>query len=149
MADLRALLQERGYDDVRTHLQSGNVVVATRQAPGKVARTIEQAVAERFGFDVDVIARSGDELAAIVAADPLGDVAGEGKWHFVVFWDAKPDVAKLRELVTDETLEANGREVYIWCPTGVQGSKLMNRLDGTFRNWNTVTKLLEMVEDDR
>ena len=146
MADLRALLQELGYDDVRTHLQSGNVVVATRQAPERVVRTIQRGIAERFGFDVDVVARTGDELAGVVAADPLVDVATQGKWHFVVFCDAKPDVAALRELVTDETLEANGRELYVWCPTGVHKSKLMNRLDGTFRNWNTVTKLLEMVQ---
>ena len=156
MADLRALLSERGFPDVRTLLQSGNVVVGADRPPEAVAREMEAAIEERFGFAVDVIARTGEELAQVVAADPLGDVATDGSKHFVVFLSEAPDPTALEALLAREfapdVLRASGRELYVWCPDGMRDSALMKALGkhapgpvATVRNWNTVTKLLAMV----
>ena len=156
MADLRALLTDMGYDDVRTHLQSGNVVLATRKAVGKVGPAIEKQIRERFGLDIDVIVRTGDELAEIVAANPLAKVVTDPSRHFVVFLSAAPDRAALRELTGEdfapEQIVARGRELYAWCPGGFADSRVMKALgrqklapSSTFRNWKTVTKLAEMV----
>jgi uncharacterized protein (DUF1697 family) len=156
MADLRALLEGVGYADVRTLLRSGNVVLATDQAPGDAARAIEDAIAERFGFDVSVIVRTGEELAAIVAANPHADVATDGSRHHVAFLDAEPDPAAIEELAAQdfepERLSARGREIYVWCPNGLRDSRAIKalsekRLDvtATVRNWNTVTKLAAMT----
>jgi uncharacterized protein (DUF1697 family) len=159
MADLRELLSELGYEDPRTHLQSGNAVFETGEAPEKAARRIEQAIEERFGFPVDVMTRTADELAAVVAANPLGDVATDGAKHLVAFLSEAPDEAALarlaeRDLGTDR-FAVGEREVYVWCPDGVRNSQAFAALTAakasptaTARNWNTVTKLLDMASPD-
>src|SRR5438093_786148 len=83
MADLRGLLTEMGYDGVRTHLQSGNVVLGTKQAPEKVGPAIERQIRHRLGLEIDVVVRTGAEIAEIVVANPLGDAATDGSRHFV------------------------------------------------------------------
>jgi uncharacterized protein (DUF1697 family) len=141
---------------VRTLLQSGNVVVSTAKKPETVARELEQLIAERFGFDVDVIVRTGEELAEVVAADPLGDEVTDGRTYFVVFLSAAIAAGALSELEAQDfapdRFTAQGREIYVWCPNGMRDSRLMKELGkaktaptATFRNWNTVTKLLELV----
>src|SRR5687768_14768715 len=128
MADLRELLAGAGFEDPRTHLQSGNVIVGTRKRPGTVARELERAIAARFGFDVDVVVRTAEELAAIVAHDPFAGVATDPKRYGVAFLDAEPDAKKLKELLardfSPERLHAHGRELYTWHPDGFQRSQL-------------------------
>jgi len=152
MAELRALLEELGYADVRTLLQSGNVVFTGPKA--KAREKLEAALAERFGFDIDVILRTMDELHQVVEADPFGAEAAEPTRYFVVFLDAKPDAGALRAIseqdFAPDKLAANGRELYAWCPDGMQNSRLMKALGrpglagtATVRNWSTVNKLLE------
>jgi uncharacterized protein (DUF1697 family) len=156
MADLRALLEELGYEDVRTHLQSGNAVLATGDRPAAVATAVEEGMAERFGMDVGAVVRTAKRLAAIVAADPLGEVASDPARRMVIFLPAAPDRAALRALAEedfgDERFEASGLEVYAWCPGGIGRSRLMAALGdarltpgGTARNWRTVTRLAEMA----
>jgi uncharacterized protein (DUF1697 family) len=156
MADLRALLQAAGFEDVRTHLQSGNVVLETAEPPDAAARIIEERIAERVGFDVDVIVRTTEELEDVVAHSPFADVATDGSRHFVVFLPSEPDAAVLQELAEQDfdpdQFGARGREIYAWCPNGMRDSKLMRALadprlapTGTVRNWNTVTKLLALA----
>jgi uncharacterized protein (DUF1697 family) len=157
MADLRALLTEAGYAGVQTYTQSGNVVLTGSGSTAKLERDAERLIAERFGFDVPVIGRSRDELAAVVALNPLGDVATNPKRYQVSFLAAEldPDViATLRGAATgNERLAAHGRELYAWHPDGVARSKMWNALAGkglgttaTARNWTTVTTLLEMAD---
>jgi uncharacterized protein (DUF1697 family) len=152
MADLRALVSDLGYSDVRTVLGSGNAVFTGPQA--KAREKLEAGLAERFGFDVDVILRTMDELHAVVEADPFGAEATVATRYFVVFLDAAPDADALGKLMdqdfSPDRLAANGRELYAWCPDGMQGSRLMKALGkpglagtATVRNWSTVNKLLE------
>ena len=159
MADLRALLQDAGFENVRTHLQSGNVVLETGDPPDEAARTIEERIAERYGFDVDVIVRTAPELADVAANSPFADVATDGARHFVVFLPSEPDAAALAELAEQDfepdRYAARGREIYAWCPNGMRDSHLMRALadprlapTGTVRNWNTVTKLLALARPD-
>jgi uncharacterized protein (DUF1697 family) len=156
MASLRELLADAGFEDVRTHLQSGNVVLSTTSAPAEAGRAIEEAISGRLGLSIDVIIRTGQELAEVVAAKPLGDVATDPSKHFVVFMPGEPDSAVMRELAAEDfspdRFSARGRELYVWCPDGMRDSRLMKLLTrrrvaetSTVRNWNTVTKLLEMV----
>ncbi len=152
MADLRALMGELGYEDVRTVLQSGNVIFTGAKA-GAQAK-LESALADRFGFEVDVVLRTVEALEAIVAHDPFGDEADDLKRSFVVFLPGKPDAARLAELEAEDwspdRFAAHGSELYAWCPDGMQGSRLMKALGkpgiaatATFRNMSTVRKLLE------
>ncbi len=158
MPELRSLLSEAGFADVRTYVQSGNVVLSSRAAPAKVGAKAERLIAERFGFDVDVIVRTAQELAEVVARNPLAEVAENPKRYQVSFLDAEPDadvVASISGLaVAGERVVAIGRELYAWHPNGVARSKLWAKLAAagglgvraTARNWTTVTTLLEMAD---
>jgi uncharacterized protein (DUF1697 family) len=152
MADLRALLGELGYEDVRTVLQSGNIVFTGAKA--KAQATLEAALEERYLFAVDVVLRTMDELRAVAEHDPFRDEADDLTRYFVVFLPAKPNAARLAGLEAEDwspdRLHAHHRELYAWCPEGMQGSRLMKALGkpgiaetATVRNMSTVRKLLE------
>jgi uncharacterized protein (DUF1697 family) len=156
MPELRALLGDAGFEGVRTYVQSGNVVLSGGGPAPEVAARVEALIEDRFGFSVDVIARTGDELAEVVARNPLADVAVDPKRYQVSFLDAEPDPAVLERIAAlcaePERLVAIGRELYAWHPDGIGRSKLWAKLGGnglgvraTARNWRTVTTLLEMA----
>ena len=96
MADLRDLLAGLGYTDVRTHLQSGNAVFSTGSRAVTVAADIEEALAEKVGVRASVVVRTGRQLTAAMAADPLSDIADNGSRHFLGFLSGKPDPARWR-----------------------------------------------------
>jgi uncharacterized protein (DUF1697 family) len=159
MADLRSALEEAGYEDVRTLLQSGNVVLtpATGTAGG-LAEDLEHLVLERFGFDIRVVVRTAGELARVVARSPVPDPA-DGSRFLVAFLSEEPPRGAFRppDLPpgSAEQWWPRGREVYVWCPDGLQNSPIMMhfgtlRLDAavTVRNWNTVTALADLANRD-
>jgi uncharacterized protein (DUF1697 family) len=158
MPELRAVLTEAGFADVRTYVASGNVVLSSSRAPASVGAEVERLIADRFGFDVDVIVRTRDELAEVVARNPLADVAVEPKRYQVTFLDSGPDPDVLGRLdlsaFEPELLVAIDRELYTWHPEGIGRSKLWAKLSGkglagqgTARNWTTVTTLLAMADE--
>jgi uncharacterized protein (DUF1697 family) len=157
MADLRALLASLGYEGARTHLQSGNAVIDSRAKPERVKRAIEQGLADELGVDVEVFVRTRDELADVVARDPLGELADNPSRYLVSFLSGEPTATGVREAeavdVEPERFVVSGREIYAWHPDGVHASKLAKVLSekrlgvtATARNWNTVTKLLELAD---
>jgi len=158
MPELRDALEDAGFGDVRTYVQSGNVVLSTRASPKTVARMCEQAIAERFGLDIAVIVRTSDELAEIVRRNPLKKVATNPKRYQVSFLAADPEPAVLPKLeaaaAPEERVVLVGRELYAWHPDGIGRSRLWAQLAGkglgvaaTARNWTTVTKLLELASE--
>ena len=153
MADLRRLLEEAGYEDVRTHLQSGNVVLSSSLTPRKLEAKLEQQLAAGLGLDVQVLVRTRAELAKVVALDPLGKVATNRSRYLVSFLSKKLSARVARELEAAGEI-VRGRELYAWHPDGVQRSPFGKLLDdkrlgvvSTARNWNTVTKLLELLDE--
>ena len=158
MPELRAALEDAGFDDVKTYVQSGNVVLSSRASSKTVAQKVGTIIADRFGLEVDVVVRTKDELAKVVARDPFEKAASEPKRYQVTFLDAEPDaeaLAKLEAAATGgERLVASGRELYTWHPAGIGRSKLAALLAGprlgvtaTARNWTTVTTLLALADD--
>jgi uncharacterized protein (DUF1697 family) len=158
MPALREALAEAGFEDVRTYVQSGNVVLSSRKKPDAVARELRKLVEKRFGLELHVAVRTRAELAKVVQRDPLGKVAKDPKRYQVTFLAKRPSAAVKRALeaavVEPEQLAVHGREVYAWHPKGVARSKLWSLLAGpklgvgaTSRNWTTVTKLLELADE--
>jgi len=158
MADLRAALERAGYGDVRTHLQSGNVLLSSDASPAELEPQLEALLHDEFGFEIAVMVRSREQLAAVVAHDPFGEVADDPARYVVSFLAAKPDRAAITRLKhaaePPERVAVRGREVYAWHPGGVGRSELAKAIDErrlgvgvTARNWRTVTKLLELAED--
>ena len=97
MPELREALEDAGFRDVKTYVQSGNVVLSSRAAPKTVARKVERTIADRFGLDVDVVVRTRDELAKVISRDPFGKVASDPKRFQVTFLAAEPDADVLAE----------------------------------------------------
>jgi len=158
MPELREVLERGPYDDVRTYLVSGNVVLSSDAAPEDVARDLEQRIAAELGVDTQVVVRTRDELAAVVAGDPLAGVATEPRRYQVSFLSAEPDPRRVEALTAEdfgpERVVVRGREVYAWHPNGLQRSRLARMLSedrlgvtATARNWNTVTALLAMADE--
>jgi uncharacterized protein (DUF1697 family) len=150
MARLRALLEELGYRDVRTYVNSGNAVFS---GPRRSEQHLEAAVAKTFGFEVPVVLRTRDELAEIVQANPLRDVASDPAKHLVVFCGAEASTDLDPADFAPETFHVRGREVYLWAPGGIGTSPLAKVLankplgaKSTARNWRTVEKLLELAD---
>lgn len=158
MGRLRELLAAAGYGDVRTYLQSGNVVLTSPAAPERLQRELEELIAEEIGLETRVLVRTRDELADVIERDPLAGVADNPKRYQVSFLSAEPDPGVVRELgrvdVEPERFVVSGREIYTWHPDGIQRSKLTTVLSdkrlgvtATARNWNTVTKLLALADE--
>ena len=156
MPALRELVEELGHDNVRTYVQSGNLVFTSDASPAELERELERAIAERLGVETDVVVRTRDELADVVARDPFGDVVDQPKLYQVSFLAGELDAEASRRLeqlrADSERFDVSGREIYAWYPAGIQRSKLAQALAGkrlgvtaTARNWNTVTKLLELA----
>jgi uncharacterized protein (DUF1697 family) len=153
MGDLRALLEERGYEDVKTYLQSGNVVLSSRKPPASVQRDVEQGISETLGHEVDVVVRTADQLADTVAADPFAGVRDDDRFHQVVFLGGKADLGELADTdFAPERLVIREGELHAWCPDGTNDSPLMKaltklRTTATARNWRTVVALDELAGD--
>lgn len=158
MAELRALLESAGYDDVATYLQSGNVAVSSRASAATVAAHLRQLIEDRWGFDVPVVMRSREQLRAVLDADPLGPIAENPSRYSVLFLDEAPRSGAFDELdraaFEPERLELRGRELYVWSPGGIARSPLMRELgraryvegigSATMRNWRTVQALADL-----
>jgi uncharacterized protein (DUF1697 family) len=157
MERLRELLEGLGYGEVCTHLQSGNAVFAAAGTPPeRVAAEIERALAEELGLMTKVLVRTQAELERVVAENPLLDVASDHARLLVTFLSQAPDREALSELVPadfePDMFAVGEREIYAWYPDGVRATRLSNafwerRLGvvATGRNWNTVTRLLELA----
>jgi uncharacterized protein (DUF1697 family) len=158
MPALREALEQSGFKDVQTYVQSGNVVLGSRAKAETVRRKVEKVLEDRFELDVAVVVRSSAELAAVARRNPLREVATDPKRYQVTFLSAKLPAKVVRELeetaAADERVVVSGREVYAWHPKTIARSKLWTKLAGkslgvtaTSRNWATVEALLALLEE--
>jgi len=158
MAGLRGLLEELGFSEVRSLLQSGNLVFDDdRRTPAELERLLEEATIEKLGVRTDYFIRTSREWNKLIAANPFPREAREDPGHLlVVCLKAAPsasDVKSLRAAIRGrEIVRTEGRQAYIVYPDGVGRSRLTAALiekklgsRGTARNWNTVLKLAAAV----
>jgi uncharacterized protein (DUF1697 family) len=146
-----------GCEDVRTYIQSGNVVF--RAPPALAARlssVLPRAIAKAAGFDVPVVLRSAGELAAAVRNNPFLKMGSDAERCHLLFLADVPDAARVKKLDASRSppdeLAVVGRDVYLLLPNGVARSKLTNAYFdsalatvSTLRNWRTVLTLLDMA----
>lgn len=159
MRDLTGMFVEAGCENVRTFIQSGNVIfTAGSSALPRLEAVIASTISERFGYTTPVILRTAAELRAVVSNNPfLRAGAAEDILH-VMFLTDSPSPAKVTALdpnrSSPDAFLVRGREIYLQLPNGVARTKLGNawfdsklNTTSTQRNWRTVTKLLEMMEE--
>ncbi|MFE0822118.1 DUF1697 domain-containing protein [Streptomyces sp. NPDC058847] len=159
MADLRALLEELGHDAVRTHLQSGQAVFASGHGDEEsLAAELTRAIGKRFGFAVDVIVRDHAYLRAVADACPFPAADLEPRQLHVTYFSAPVDEERFapvdRSAFQPEDFRLGDRALYLYAPNGLGRSRLAEALArprmtkgliATTRNWNTVTKLVELT----
>ena len=158
MADLRELLTALGFRDVRTLLQSGNVVFSGGTRGGTALEDrLEKETVKRLGLRPAYFLRSLDEWADVIARNPFSNEAKRDPGRLVVmFLKSAPSAAAVEALRADatgpEVIRAGARHLYITYPDGMGRSKLNGAViekklatAGTARNWNTVLKLAALA----
>jgi uncharacterized protein (DUF1697 family) len=157
MADLRLLCAGIGWRDVRTYIQSGNVVFEAESGPAELEGELEAAMMKKWERDVPVLVRSVAEWGGYIAANPLADLSAAEPSRTLLNLPKRPllkgalDGLRTRAMDGETIAEANGA-LWIHYPAGAGTTKLsptlIARLAGspvTARNWRTVLKLQEMA----
>ncbi len=155
MKILVTLFAELGCTNVRTYIQSGNVIFEkTRIDPLRFGERAGSAIKSRCGFQPRVLVIPADTLRQVAAANPFPEAEADAKFLQVFFLDRKPDqpdLVAMEQLKKDsETFALVGQAFYLYAPDGIARSKLAARAEqligvaATARNWRTVTKLLDM-----
>jgi uncharacterized protein (DUF1697 family) len=158
MDALQRVYESLGLEDVRTLLQSGNVLFRSGLTDRpRLVKRIMQELERQLGLQIEVILRTLAEVASIVERGPVLSPRADPSKLLVMFLSSVPNAAAQAALLKwhkskemPEMLELRGPEIYLYYPDGVGRSKLTNavienKLDtaGTARNWNTLVKLVE------
>jgi len=162
MGALRALYESLKFEAPRTYVQSGNVIFRSKEniSPA-LAKKIQNAIERKFNCRPEVILRTTNELRKAIIASPFPASRGlEPGKILVTFLNAEPGpeanatLLKLKLKNYPEEIHLKGRELYIYFPNGAGKSKLpwstiaeALKTQGTARNWNSVTKMLEIAEE--
>ena len=158
MRELVALLEEVGFTDVKTYIQSGNAVFLSSKAKApQLAEQIGDAVSKHHGFRPHVAVLSVKELEQAAASNPFPKAEAEPKslhLYFLAQSPRNPDLESLNEIKSGtESLAIHGKVFYLHAPEGIGRSKLAERVErllgvhATARNWRTVAKVLDMAKD--
>jgi uncharacterized protein (DUF1697 family) len=154
---LRGACEAMGLRDVRTYLQSGNIVFSSTLGAAKLAAMLKAAIDQQTRLPVPVIVRSAKEMAALVGACPFlkRKAIDASKLHVTFLGDVpkQPDIARLDKLAgARDEYRLEPREVFLHCPINYGETKLSNTgiekalgVSATTRNWNTVTTLAAMA----
>jgi uncharacterized protein (DUF1697 family) len=159
MDALRALYESMRLRDPQTYVQSGNVVFRTEERDlVLLAKRIQNGIERSFGFRPEVILRAASELRDVIARNPFANRRGIDPSKLLVSFLARDPGPEARDKVLKiksdpDELRIDGRELYVYFPNGMARPKLSwpaveraLKTPGTGRNWNSVTKLLEMAE---
>ncbi len=165
MVDLKRMFEELGFDDVKTYIQSGNVVfVSPKKAPSLLEQAITEGIKNQFGIDVGNIVLSKEKLEKTIELNPFRQVKTEGgsRIYFTLMMDSpsKEKVAALEEMKkkitmtggADDDVRVVGRTIYVLCRNGWSKSPFNSsttekvlKVDTTSRNFETMSRLAEMA----
>ena len=152
MADLRELVTGLGHTDVRTVLNSGNVIFNSNSTTtSRLARSLYEAIKTKFGFTAQVMVITAANLGAIIRENPLHQVADDPS-RFLVAFVSKPSILKeigtlAKDDFASDQIAIGANAAYLWCAGGILESKLLKAFskivgdNATTRNWATVLKL--------
>ena len=157
MKDLVRLFADAGCADVRTYIQSGNVLFQASPAKaGRLPGVIAQGIADRFGYRTPVLLRTVEELGATIRNNPFLEAGAPESWLHVLFLASQADALRVAALDPDrsppDAYAVRGREIYLQCPNGAGNTRLTNAwfdsklaTISTGRNWRTAIKLFELA----
>jgi len=159
MARLRVMCEGMGFEQVRTYINSGNVVFKTsRSAPAGLSKRIEQRMVAEFGFTASVITRTAAELGRAIEGNPfVKESRSDPSKVFIAFLGQAPKADAIEKLQARaskaERVHCCGRELYAYYVDGMGKARLLTHgvlervlaVSATMRNWNTVSRLHEMA----
>jgi len=159
MADLKKLYESLKFSEVKTYIQSGNVVFKSdsKISDIQLARKIEKAISTKYKFEVPVIIRTKEELEKILSQNSFTkEKSIDLKKLHVTFLSETPDREKMEQIkevdFSPDQFIIKGKEIYLHIPNSYGETKLSNKffenklkVSATTRNWNTVNKLLELA----
>lgn len=155
MAELKICLEDSGFQQVVTYIQSGNIVVQSNMDPIKVRSAIENAIRKVFGFEVPVLVTTADEIESILNKNPYLGIAEEKQLYFVLPYNT-PKKAFVSNLdpqdYPHEEFHITDNCVYLNCKIGAGKAKLSNtiverklQLTATTRNLRTMQKMVQLA----
>jgi uncharacterized protein (DUF1697 family) len=156
MKELARMFENAGGANVRTYIQSGNVIFEAPAGAPKLSDAVTRAIEKRYGYRIPVVLRTSDQLQKTIRGNPFLSAGIDPKWLHVYFLADVPSAACCSTLdpqrSAPDVFELRGREIYLHVPNGMGRSKLTNayfdsKLStvSTARNWSTVLKLAEMM----
>jgi uncharacterized protein (DUF1697 family) len=156
MAQLRQVLTDAGFKDVRTYIASGNVILRTDLLPSALEKRVHDLIKKHIGPDLVVVARTGAQLRKILDGNPLKKE--NISRVFYTMFAQKPDKQKVKELLaqdfSSEEVFINNDIAYVYIPENYTLSKLANNslekllgVSATTRNINTMRKLIELSRE--
>lgn len=149
MKELRIALNDAGYCDVQTYIQSGNIILGAKAQPAGEIRSLIEA---KFGISCDVLAMTQEQLSVAAQENPFQAAAGNTVHFYFCKTTATLDEAKLSRIAAaSETYELRGDVFYLHAPDGIGRSKVVASVDAclgvssTGRNLNTVNKIQALL----
>lgn len=157
MVDLQQLFKNEGFENVITYIQSGNVIFSSDEIYiSKIEQTIINRIEKQFSYTINVLVLKKNELEKVYNSNPFVEIDNlDFKKVAVAFLDTIPTkegIAKVEALAaTEEKVRCIEKAMYLYCPNGFGKTKLTNntietklKVSATSRNWNTITKLVEL-----
>jgi uncharacterized protein (DUF1697 family) len=160
MADLKKMLQDMGYQNIQTYIQSGNLIfeVNEKLENKEITQKIENTILEKFNFEVPVIILSSDEIENAIRNNPYYKTNTDINKLHLTFLNEEPEKDKKEEIESfdfaPDQFKIIGKNAFIYCKDSYHKSKLTNNffekkleVKATTRNWKTVLKLWELSRD--
>ena len=156
MSELKTLFEEKGFQDVITYIQSGNVIFSAREKSNKkLEDKISSAIKSKFSFDAQIIVLTPEAIGHVIQSNPFLKKKKDTEKLYVTFLLENPSAENIKKLkavdYSPEEFIMDGSYIYLFVPNGYGNSKLNNNLFesklkvfGTTRNWKTVNKLFEL-----
>ncbi|MBJ6360373.1 DUF1697 domain-containing protein [Paenibacillus sp. GCM10012307] len=155
MAELKQQMEQQGFRNVHTYINSGNVLFQSDEPESLLGERIEQLIADGFGLSIKVMVRTSGELEAIIHESPYRTKAApDGKNVYIGLLEEAPSqgaIQKLEVYKFEDEFKVCGRELHILLNNGAADSKLANNVQKlspnlTLRNWNTMSKLVILAK---
>ncbi len=157
MADLKSLCEKLGLKDVKTYIQSGNIIFDSDKESLELENELEKTIIEKYGFNVPVIVRTDKEFEASIKNNSFFDENIDIKRLHLTFLKEKPNEENIEKTKTfnyePDKFKIYDKDIFIYCAGKYHESKLTNnffekklKVGATTRNWKTVLKLLELIK---
>lgn len=160
MDDLRNLFNKLNYSNVKTYIQSGNIIFNSEQKnKSTLLKTIREGIQERYNFSVEVLIKQKTDFENIVKNNPFKkDKNIDYKKVYISLLYSNPEISLINKIneypSNNDVFIIKDNIIYVYCPGGYGKSKLSNnffenklKVFSTTRNWNTVNKLMEIANE--